>query len=134
FRTAQLLLKLKDRRADSILSSVADELMKDGIELLPSTTFLDHLLPKTGLLTKRKLTDSEERNVDFGIRMAQGIAALECGQTVVVKKRSVLAVEAIEGTDECIRRAAKFGGAGVVVVKTSKPKQDLRFDVPIIGL
>lgn len=133
-RAAQLLLRIKDRRADSILSAVANEFEKDGIALLPSTTFLSHLVPEVGLLTKRKLTESEEKNVEFGIRMAQGLAALDCGQTVVVKKRMVLAVEAIEGTNECIRRGAKFGGEDIIVVKSAKPGQDLRFDLPVIGL
>lgn len=134
FRTAQLLLKIKDRRADSILTAVALELEKEGITLLPSTTFLKHLLPKEGTLTKRKLNDSEMKNVEFGIQMAKGLASLDLGQTVVVKRRVVLAVEAIEGTDECIKRAAKFGGENIIVVKSSKPNQDMRFDVPIIGI
>lgn len=134
FRAAQLLLKIKDRRADSILGSVAEEFKKDGVMLLPSTTFLNHLIPEPGTLTKRKLNDSEQKNVEFGIRMAQGIAGLDIGQTVVVKKRMVLAVEAGEGTDECIRRAAKLGGDEVIIIKSAKPNQDLRFDVPIIGM
>lgn len=133
-RAAQLLLKLRDRRADSILGAVADEFEKDGIKLLPSTSFLSHLIPGPGLLTKKKLSASDEKNIEFGIRMAQGLSALDLGQTVAVKRRTVLAVEAIEGTDECIRRAAQFGGEGIVVVKSAKPNQDLRFDVPVIGM
>jgi DUF1009 family protein len=132
-RTAQLLLKIKDRRADSILRAVADEFIKDGIQIIPSITFLQNLLPKPGCLTKRKPNDSEERSIEFGIRMAQGLSALDIGQTVVVKKRMVVAAEASEGTNECIRRGALLGGEGVVVVKSSKPNQDLRFDVPVIG-
>lgn len=134
FRTAQLLFRIKDRRADSILGSVAEEFQKDGITLLPSVTFLQHLVPGPGYLTKRKLNETEEKNVEFGIRMAQALAAMDCGQTVAVKRRMVLAVEAIEGTDECVRRAAKWGGDEVVVVKSAKPNQDLRFDVPVIGM
>ncbi len=134
FRTAQLLLKIKDRRADSILGSVADEFKKDGITLLPSIMFLKHLVPGPGHLTKRKLNESEERNVLFGIEMAKSLAAMDCGQTVVVKRRTLLAVEAIEGTDECIRRGAQWGGEEVIVVKSAKPNQDLRFDVPVIGM
>lgn len=133
-RAAQLLTKVKDRRADSILSAVAEEFKKDGIALLPSTTFLTHLLPEPGVLTKRKPTDSETKNIEFGIRMARGLAGLDLGQTVVVKKRTVLAIEAIEGTDACIRRGAALGGQEVLVVKSAKPNQDLRFDVPIVGL
>jgi len=134
FRTAQLLLKIKDRRADSILNAVACELKKEGIALLPSTTFLSHLLAEAGTLTKRKLNDSEMKNVEFGIQMAKGLTALDIGQTVVVKRRTVLAVEAIEGTDECIKRAALWGGENIIVVKSAKPNQDMRFDVPIIGI
>lgn len=134
FRTAQLILKIKDRRADTILSAVAEELKKDGITLLPSTTYLSHLLPEPGLLNQRKLNESEEKSVEFGIRMAQGIAALDIGQTVVVKRRTILAVEALEGTDACIRRAAQLGGENIVVVKTAKPNQDIRFDMPVIGM
>ena len=134
FRTAQLLFKIKDRRADSVLLAVAKELEEDGIRLLPSTTFLSHLLPKPGILTKSKPTESERKNIDFGIRMAQGLSALDLGQTVVVKKRAVLAIEALEGTDACIRRGAALGGEGTLVVKSSKPDQDMRFDVPVVGM
>ncbi|OGR84029.1 MAG: hypothetical protein A2902_00275 [Elusimicrobia bacterium RIFCSPLOWO2_01_FULL_64_13] len=132
-RTAQLLLRVKDRRADSVLGAVAEELSKDGITLLPSTTFLSHLLPEPGVLTRSRPTESEEKNIRFGIRMARGLSALDLGQTVVVKKRAVLAVEALEGTDECVRRGARLGGEGVIVVKSAKPGQDMRFDVPVIG-
>ena len=134
FRTTQLLLKIPDRRADSILLAVADELKKDGIRLLPSTTFLSHLLPEPGVLTKSRPNESEKRNIAFGIRMAQGLATLDLGQTVAVKKRAALAVEALEGTDACILRGADLGGEGIIVVKCSKPKQDMRFDVPVVGL
>lgn len=133
-RAASLLFKIKDRRADSILGEIAVEMKKDGIDLLPSVTFLKHLLPPPGFLTRRKFNDSEERNVNFGIEMAKAIASIDCGQTVVVKKRTILAVEAIEGTDECIRRAAQWGGEEVVIVKSAKPNQDLRFDVPVVGM
>ncbi|OGR86790.1 MAG: hypothetical protein A3A86_06970 [Elusimicrobia bacterium RIFCSPLOWO2_01_FULL_60_11] len=133
-RTAQLLLKLKDRRADSVLLAVAKELEGDGIRLLPSTMFLSHLLPKAGFLTRSKTTESEQKNVEFGIRMAQGLSALDLGQTVVVKKRAAVALEAMEGTDECIKRGAALGGEGVIVVKSSKPDQDMRFDVPVVGM
>ena len=133
-RTSQLLLKIKDRRADSILSAVAEELQKDGITLLPSITFLPHCLPEPGILTRVKPTDLEEKNIQFGIGIAKGLAAMDVGQTVVVKGRAVLAVEALEGTDECIRRGAAIGGGGVIVVKSAKPNQDLRFDVPVVGL
>ncbi|OGR83724.1 MAG: hypothetical protein A2901_07325 [Elusimicrobia bacterium RIFCSPLOWO2_01_FULL_54_10] len=134
FRAAQLLFSIKDRRADSVLLAVANELEKDGIHLLPSTTFLSHLLPAPGSLTKSKPTDAEERGIEFGIRMAQGLAALDLGQTVVIKKRAAVAVEAMEGTDECIRRGAALGGNDIIIVKSSKPNQDMRFDVPVVGM
>lgn len=134
FRAAQLLLKIKDRRADSILAGVADEMEKDGITLLPSITFLDHLLPKPGVLTKKKPDDTDLKNIEFGVKMAMGLSAMDVGQTVVIKRRSVVAVEALEGTDACIRRGAQIGGEGAVVVKSSKPNQDLRFDVPVVGV
>ncbi len=133
-RAASLLFKIKDRRADSILGGVANELLKDGIHLLPSTTFLSHLLPEPGILTKSKPNDAEQRSIEFGIKMAKGLAALDLGQTVVVRKRAAVAVEALEGTDECIRRGAKIGGEGVIIVKSSKPNQDMRFDVPVVGM
>ena len=132
-RAAALLFKVKDRRADSVLAAVAAEMKKDGIELLPSTTFLEHLIPQKGYLTKKKLDSAEEKNVEFGIQIAQGLTALDIGQTVIVKRRTVVAVEAMEGTDACIRRAASIAGDNVIVVKSAKPQQDLRFDVPVIG-
>ena len=133
-RAAQLLLRVKDRRADSILKAVAEEFQKDGIALVPTTTFLSHLIPQPGVLTRRKPSDTEQKNIEFGMKMAMGLSSLDLGQTVVVSKKTVLAIEAIEGTDECIRRAAQWGGENVVIVKSAKPNQDLRFDVPIVGI
>ena len=95
---------------------------------------MKHLLAEKGLLSGKKLSTSENRDVEFGYKIAKGIAGFDIGQTVVVKDRSVIAVESVEGTDECIRRAYKLGGENSIVVKVSKPKQDIRFDVPVIGI
>ncbi len=133
-RCAQLLFRIKDRRADTILQAVSEELQKDGIRLMSSLTFLTHLLPHAGLLSKRALTESERKSVEFGIGIAHGVSGLDIGQTVVIKRRMVIAVEAMEGTDACIRRAAALAGEDLVIVKSAKPKQDLRFDVPVIGM
>ncbi|MBN1621951.1 MAG: UDP-2,3-diacylglucosamine diphosphatase LpxI [Endomicrobiales bacterium] len=132
-RTIKLLASLKNKKADSILGAFTKELKNEGIDLLPSHIFLKHLLPKKGIITGKKLSKTEQKDVDFGYELAKKIAGLDIGQTVVVKDQVVVAIEAIEGTDECIRRAAKFGKENTVVVKVSKPKQDLRFDIPVIG-
>lgn len=133
-KALSLLKKLRDKKADTILGAVVDMLEKEGIEILPSTTFLSSLIPKKGIITKRTPTDEEEKDIAFGTKIAKGIAGLDIGQTVVVKNRSVVAVEAMEGTDETIMRGGRIGGKGIVVVKVSKPEQDIRFDVPVIGL
>ena len=125
--------KIKDRRTDSIFGVIADELKAAGIELLDSTTYLKPLMPGPGLLTGRDLTREEEKDIRFGWRIAKGVGGLDIGQTVVVKHRAVVAIEAIEGTDQTILRGGELGGAGTVVVKVSKPQQDMRFDVPVIG-
>lgn len=132
-RAASLLSRLKDKRADTILAGVAEELSKEGIKLIDSTTFLSSFLPKEGILTSAKPTKSQWKDISFGYKIAKNIAGLDIGQTVVVKDRAVLAVEAMEGTDETIKRGGKFGRGDVVVVKVSKPQQDRRFDIPIIG-
>jgi len=133
-KALNLLIGLKDKKADTILGSIADALNSEGIEILPSTTFLSFLMPLKGVITKRGPTSEEENDIAFGTSIAKEIARLDIGQTVVVKNASVVAVEAMEGTDETIKRAGKIGGRGIVVVKVSKPKQDLRFDVPVIGI
>jgi UDP-2,3-diacylglucosamine hydrolase len=132
-RATALLARLKDKRADTILAGVAEELAKEGIELIDSTTFLASFLPAEGILTSHKPTKEQLKDIFFGHKIAKSIAGLDIGQTVVVKDRAVLAVEAMEGTDQTILRGAKLGRGEVVVVKVSKPKQDRRFDIPIIG-
>ena len=132
-RTFRLLKQLVNKKADSILKAVADEIEQEGIQVLDSTTFLTFLLPPAGVLTKRKPTKKEMKDIEFGFEIAKGIAGFDIGQTVVVKDKTVVAVEAMEGTDETIKRGGQIGGKGVVVIKVSKPKQDMRFDVPVIG-
>ncbi|MBN1919003.1 MAG: UDP-2,3-diacylglucosamine diphosphatase LpxI [Verrucomicrobia bacterium] len=124
---------LKDRKADTIFAAVARELDKDSIRLVESTRYLDEHLPAEGVLTKRQPAHQQLEDVAFGAGIARELGRLDVGQAVVVKDRAVVAVEAIEGTNETIARGGRLGGAGVVVVKMAKPDQDLRFDVPVIG-
>jgi UDP-2,3-diacylglucosamine hydrolase len=126
--------RLKARNTDALISAVADVMKDEGIELLDSTTFLSPLLAREGVLTTRAPTEDEAADFAFGYRMADAIAALDIGQTIAVKHRAVVAVEAMEGTDEVIGRAGRLAGAGVCVVKVAKPNQDMRFDVPVIGM
>lgn len=130
----RLLGRLKDKRADSLLRAAAQQLKAAGVTLVSAMPYLAHLLPARGLLTRRAPTDEERRSIDFGLAMARGIAALDIGQTVVVKQQAVVAVESLEGTDACIRRGGEIGHGGTVVVKVAKPRQDLRFDVPVMGM
>lgn len=133
-RTISVVLKLKDRKDDSILLALADELKKDGITLLDTAKFSPSLLTPEGVLTKRKPTKDEWKDIEFGWKMAKALGKLDVGQTVVVKNRAVMALEAIEGTDAAILRGGKLAQGGAVVVKVSKPGQDMRFDVPAVGL
>ena len=118
---------------DRLLQAVATELEKEGITIAPSTLFLDQLLAPPGKLSKRGPTREEFLDIDLGLRLAKEIGRLDIGQCVVVRRQVVVALEAVEGTDECIRRAGALAGPGAVVVKVSKPNQDLRFDVPAVG-
>ena len=129
-----VLRRLRASNTDALISAVADVLSEHGIELVDSTTFLQPLLAQPGVLTTRAPTDDEQADLEFGCNVADTIAALDVGQTVVVKDRAVVAIEAMEGTDEVISRAARIAGAGVRVVKVAKPNQDMRFDVPVVGL
>jgi UDP-2,3-diacylglucosamine hydrolase len=133
-RAVKLLFSLKDRCDDSILLAVADELKKEGITLLDITKFGSGLFASEGAFTKKKPAMKEWEDIKFGWSIAKEIGRLDIGQTVVVKNRAVMAVEAIEGTDEAIRRGGKLAGKDAVVVKVGKPNQDMRFDVPVIGL
>lgn len=129
-----LLTKLKAKNTDGLIGAVAGVLRDHGIELMDSTTLLRPLLAKPGLLTARAPSEEERKDFEFGYRMADVIAGLDIGQTIAVKHQAVVAVEAMEGTDEVIGRAGHLAGPGVRVVKVAKPGQDMRFDVPVIGL
>jgi len=133
-RVASILSRVKDNKTDSLLRAVAEELHKEGISLVDSSMYLTSFLPKPGVLTERKPSEKEKEDIRFGYGVAKEIARLDIGQTIVVKDRSVVAVEAMEGTDNCIFRAGEIGGRGCVVIKVAKPNQDMRFDIPIIGL
>ncbi len=133
-RAVKLLLTLKDKSDDSILLAIAKELKKDGITLLNTTDFSAGLLTPEGVLTKAVPSGDEWKDIAFGWKIAKEIGRLDIGQTVVVKNLAVIAIEAIEGTDEAIKRGGELANGGAVVVKVSKPQQDLRFDVPVVGL
>jgi UDP-2,3-diacylglucosamine hydrolase len=129
-----MLARLKERNAESIFAAIGDELRKIDIELLPATSFLENYLASAGLITGPNLSRREEDDVDLGWRTAKEISRMDVGQTVVVKNGTVLAVEGFEGTNEAIKRGGKLARQGAVVVKVSKPNQDMRFDVPVIGV
>ena len=129
-----VLTRLKARNTDALISAVADVLKGEGIELLNSTAFLEPLLAKNGTLGRRAPSPDELDDFTFGYRMADQVASLDIGQTIVVKDKAVVAVEAMEGTDDVIARAGKIAGPGTRVVKVAKPNQDMRFDVPVVGV
>jgi DUF1009 family protein len=135
WRLAKLLLSLPAKNTDSLIGAVARVLGDEGIELVDSTKFLGALLPEAGILTHRAPDVAEAQDIEYGRKVARQIAGLDLGQMVVVRDRACVAIEAMEGTDETIERAARItGGQRLVVVKVSKPQQDMRFDVPVIGL
>ncbi|MBI2834244.1 MAG: UDP-2,3-diacylglucosamine diphosphatase LpxI [Acidobacteria bacterium] len=129
-----ILTRLRSRNADALISAVADALRTNGIELVDSTVFLRPLLAGAGTLTGRAPTAEECDDLAFGYAVADRMAGLDIGQTIAVKDRAVVAVEAMEGTDDVIARAGRLAGPGVRVVKVAKPNQDMRFDVPVVGL
>lgn len=129
-----LLGKLKERNAESIFAAIADELARTDVELLPATTFLEDCLASPGLIAGAKLSRREEKDVDLGWKMAKEIARLDIGQTVIVKNGTVLAIEAFEGTNDAIRRGGALAREDAVMIKVTKPNQDMRFDVPAIGV
>jgi UDP-2,3-diacylglucosamine hydrolase len=129
-----LLGKLKQRNAETIFAAIAHELAKAGVDLLPATTFLEDSLVSSGLIAGPKLSRREEEDVDLGWKIAKEIARLDIGQTVIVKDGTILAVEAFEGTSNAIKRGGALGHKGAVMVKVAKPNQDMRFDVPVIGV
>lgn len=129
-----LLGKLKERNAESIFAAIAAELAKIDVELLPATTFLEDSLAPSGLVAGAKLSRQEEEDVDLGWKVAKEIARLDIGQTVIVKNGTIVAVEALEGTNETIKRGGALAHNGAAMVKVTKPSQDMRFDVPVIGV
>jgi len=135
WKLAKLLLALPRKNTDALIGAVARVLEDEGIRLVDSTLFLKPLVPEAGILTRRIPDEREAGDLAYGLGVARQIAAMDIGQTVVIADRACVAVEAMEGTDETIARAARItGGRPLVVVKVSKPKQDMRFDVPVVGL
>ena len=133
-RMVKMLWNLPRRNTDALIGGVAAELANDGIELIDSTYFIQDQLAAEGSLTKRKPTDVELENVDYGLHIAGEIARLDLGQTIVVRGKACVAVEAMEGTDAVIKRAGELANGKLTVVKVAKPGQDMRFDVPVVGL
>jgi DUF1009 family protein len=133
-RMVKMLLKLPRKNTDALIGAVANELASEGIELIDSTYFLKDQLPSVGTLTKRKPDDRERADIEYGLEIAREIARLDLGQTIVVRDRACVAIEAMEGTDAVIRRAGELARGRLTVVKIAKPNQDMRFDVPVVGL
>ncbi len=135
WKLAKLLFSLPRKNTDSLIGAVARVLQDEGIQLVDSTLFLKPLLPEPGVLTRRVPNEQEKADIAYGHSVARQIAGMDIGQTVVIAEQACVAVEAMEGTDETIARAARIvGGKPLVVVKVSKPRQDMRFDVPVVGL
>lgn len=132
-RMQKLLAGLPDHSDDTIMLAFVRELAAEGMGVLDQTAFIKALMPTPGVLTKRQPTAEELADMEFGFTMAKAIGGLDIGQTVIVKNCAVMAVEAIEGTDACIRRGGELGRGGVTVAKVAKPNQDMRFDVPAVG-
>ena len=133
-RMLKMLLRLPRRNTDALIGAVAGELASEGIELIDSTFFLKHLLPEAGTLTRRAPDSGERGDVDYGLEVAREIARLDLGQTIVVRSKACVAIEAMEGTDATVRRAGELARGRLTVVKLAKPDQDMRFDVPVIGI
>jgi DUF1009 family protein len=132
-RTLMMIARLKQRNAESLFGGIADELKKDGIDLLPATTFLEEFIPKSGHVAGPNPKQRRWEDAQYGFGIAKASSKLDIGQTVVVKNGTVLAVEAFEGTNECIKRGGSLGKGSATMAKVSKPHQDMRFDVPVIG-
>ena len=135
-RAMSILFRLKEKNAHTIFGAIADELKKDGVELIEATPWLSPLMPQTGFALGPKLSDGQNADVEFGFKIAKEVSRLEIGQLVIVKNGTVLAVEGFEGTDKCLARGGELAGrdGGAVAVKVAKPEHDMRFDVPCIGL
>jgi UDP-2,3-diacylglucosamine hydrolase len=133
-RMLKMLLRLPRRNTDALIGAVADELASEGIELIDSTYFLQDHLPRAGTLTRREPTERERGDIEYGLEVAREIARLDLGQTIVVRSRACVAIEAMEGTDATVKRAGELARARLTVVKVAKPDQDMRFDVPVVGV
>jgi len=133
-RMLKVLLKLPRRNTDALIGAIASELQSEGIELVDSTCFLQDSLPKSGTLTRREPSKQEREDIEYGLEIAREIARLDLGQTIVVRGKACVAIEAMEGTDETIKRAGRLVNGRLTVVKVAKPDQDMRFDVPVVGV
>ncbi len=133
-RMLKMLIKLPRRNTDALIGGVADELASEGIELIDSTFFLQDHLPQEGVLTRRAPDERERGDIAYGLEVASEIARLDLGQTIVVRARACVAIEAMEGTDATLRRAGELVRGRLTVVKVAKPNQDMRFDVPVVGV
>ena len=133
-RMMKMLWNLPRRNTDALIGGVADELAKEGIELIDSTYLIPEQLADKGVLTKRKPDTNELENIEYGLHIASEIARLDLGQTIVVRAKACVAIEAMEGTDATIKRAGELANGKLTVVKVAKPDQDMRFDVPVVGL
>ncbi len=139
WRAAKVLMGLKDKRTDTILKAVVDEFAKDGLEFISSAHYLEHLLAPNGALTKKALSKEQAADAALGWKAAKAVAGFDIGQTVVAQDKAIVAVEGMEGTDACVARAAELARSqgkepALVVVKVAKPRQDFRFDLPVVGL
>lgn len=133
-RMLKMLWNLPRRNTDALIGGVADEMAKEGIELIDSTWFIQDNLAREGVLTKRKPNETEQGNIEYGLHIAGEIARLDLGQTIVVRAKACVAIEAMEGTDATVRRAGELANGKLTVVKVAKPDQDMRFDVPVVGV
>ena len=133
-RMLKMLLSLPRRNTDALIGGVAAELAREGIELIDSTYFLQDHLPEEGVLTRRAPDERERGDIAYGLEVAREIARLDLGQTIVVRARACVAIEAMEGTDATVRRAGQLARGRLTVVKVAKPDQDMRFDVPVVGV
>ncbi len=133
-RMAKMLWNLPKRNTDSLIGGIADELAKEGIELIDSTYFIQDQLAQEGVLSKRPPDKNEQENIEYGLNVANEIARLDLGQTIVVRAKACVAIEAMEGTDATIKRAGELARGKLTVVKVAKPNQDMRFDVPVVGV
>lgn len=133
-RMLKMLWHLPQRNTDSLIGGVAAEMLKEGIELIDSTYFMQDYLAQQGVLTKRKPNQIELGNIEYGLKIANEIARLDLGQTIVVRAKACVAIEAMEGTDAVIKRAGELAKGKLTVIKVAKPNQDMRFDVPVVGV